>query len=46
LQAVQEKPGNWVLRQQGSTVQMVYQHKVSVESLYKMLRDLADAAGC
>jgi transcription-repair coupling factor (superfamily II helicase) len=46
LQAVQEKPGNWVLRQQGSTVQMVYQHKVTVESLYKMLRDLADAAGC
>lgn len=46
LQAVQEKPGNWVLRQQGSTVQMVYQHKVTVDSLYIMLRDLADVAGC
>jgi len=39
LQAVQQAPADWVLRQQGATVQLVYQHKVTVPALYQMLQD-------
>jgi transcription-repair coupling factor (superfamily II helicase) len=37
LQAVQQAPADWVLRQQGATVQLVYQHQVTVPALYQML---------
>ncbi|MFM7496529.1 MAG: transcription-repair coupling factor [Bacteroidota bacterium] len=44
LQAVQENPSAWLLRQQGATVQLVYQHKVNAHSLYTMLQQLAQEA--
>jgi hypothetical protein len=37
LQAVQLAPADWVLRQQGAVVQLVYQHQVTVTALYQML---------
>jgi transcription-repair coupling factor (superfamily II helicase) len=44
LLAVQENPSAWLLRQQGATVQLVYQHKVNAHSLYTMLQQLAQEA--
>jgi transcription-repair coupling factor (superfamily II helicase) len=41
LQAVQQSPNDWVLRQQGPIVQLVYQHKVSVSALNVMLERIA-----
>jgi transcription-repair coupling factor (superfamily II helicase) len=41
LQTVQQFPDEWVLRQQGSIVQLVYQRHVTVISLYQMLQKIS-----